>query len=102
MRIDGKDNVKKRIKVFENDRYTTYLYIFENGNKSTIELTLYNLDTDSKINNSVIIKSEYLFEKSKIQTYSKVSNWTYKKILEILEFEGLDVVDYGGIVEINE
>ena len=33
MRIDGKDNVKKRIKVFENDRYTTYLYIFENGNK---------------------------------------------------------------------
>lgn len=35
MRIDGKDKVKKRIKVFENDRYTTYLYIFENGNKYT-------------------------------------------------------------------
>ena len=33
MRIDGKDKVKKRIKVFENDRYITYLYIFENGNK---------------------------------------------------------------------
>ena len=31
MRIDGKDKVKERIKVFENDRYTTYLYIFENG-----------------------------------------------------------------------
>ena len=35
MRIDGKDNVKERIKVFENDRYTTYLYIFENGNNYT-------------------------------------------------------------------
>ena len=35
MRIDGKDNVKQRIKVFENDRYITYLYIFENGNKYT-------------------------------------------------------------------
>ena len=35
MRIDGKDNVKERIKVFENDRYTTCLYIFENGNKYT-------------------------------------------------------------------
>lgn len=35
MKIDGKDKVKKRIKVFENDRYTTYLYIFENGNKYT-------------------------------------------------------------------
>ena len=33
MTIDGKENVKKRIKVFENDRYTTYLYILENGNK---------------------------------------------------------------------
>ena len=33
MRIDGKDNVKERIKVFENDRYITYLYIFENGNQ---------------------------------------------------------------------
>lgn len=33
MKIDGKDNVKERIKVFENDRYITYLYIFENGNK---------------------------------------------------------------------
>ncbi len=35
MRIDGKDKVKERIKVFENDRYITYLYIFENGNKYT-------------------------------------------------------------------
>ena len=31
MKIDGKENVKKRIKVFENDKYITYLYIFENG-----------------------------------------------------------------------
>ena len=69
-----------------NNQNPSKIFI-ENGNKSTIELTLYNLDTDSKINNSVIIKSEYLFEKSKIQTYSQVSNWTYKKILEILEFE---------------
>ena len=59
----------------------------ENGNKSTVELSLYNLDTDSKINNSVIIKTEYIFENSKNQTYSKISNWTYKKILEILEVE---------------
>ena len=69
-----------------NNQNPSKIFI-ENGNKSTIELTLYNLDTDSKINNSVIIKSEYIFKKSKIQTYSKVSNWTYKKILEILEFE---------------
>lgn len=32
MRIDGKENVKERIKVFENDRFITYLYVFENGN----------------------------------------------------------------------
>ena len=31
MKIDGKDNVKERIKIFENSKYTTYLYIFENG-----------------------------------------------------------------------
>ena len=30
MKIDGKDNVKERIKIFENSKYTTYLYIFEN------------------------------------------------------------------------
>lgn len=35
MRIDGKNNVKKRIKVFENNRYITYLYVFENGNQYT-------------------------------------------------------------------
>ena len=69
-----------------NNQNPSKIFI-ENGNKSTIELTLYTLDTDSKINNSVIIKSEYIFEKSKTQTYSKVSNWTYKKILEILESE---------------
>lgn len=32
MKIDGKERVKERIKVFENDKYITYLYIFENGN----------------------------------------------------------------------
>lgn len=32
MDIDGKQNVKERIKVFENDSYTTYFYVFENGN----------------------------------------------------------------------
>ena len=32
MRTDGKENVKERIKVFENEKYITYLYIFENGN----------------------------------------------------------------------
>ena len=31
MKIDGKENVKERIKVFENNQYITYLYIFENG-----------------------------------------------------------------------
>lgn len=35
MKIDGKENVKERIKVFENEKYTTYLYIFENGNSYT-------------------------------------------------------------------
>lgn len=32
MKIDGKENVKERIKVFEGDSFITYLYIFENGN----------------------------------------------------------------------
>ena len=32
MRIDGKDNVKERKKIFENKYYTTYKYVFENGN----------------------------------------------------------------------
>lgn len=59
--------------------------ILENGDKTSIELYLHNIDSDSKINNSVIIKSDYFLEKSKIQTYSKISNWTYKKILEIFE-----------------
>ena len=69
-----------------NNQNPSKIFI-ENGNKSTVELSLYNLDTDSKINNSVIIKTEYIFENSKNQTYSKISNWTYKKILEILEVE---------------
>ena len=33
MDIDGKTNVKERIKIFENNDYTTYLYKFENGNQ---------------------------------------------------------------------
>ena len=39
MKIDGKERVKERIKVFENDNYITYLYIFENGNsyKDTVD-----------------------------------------------------------------
>lgn len=69
-----------------NNQNPSKIFI-ENGNKSTVELSLFNLDTDSKINNSVIIKTEYIFENSKNQTYSKISNWTYKKILEILEVE---------------
>ena len=34
MRIDGKDNVKKRIEIFntEDSNYITYKYVFENGN----------------------------------------------------------------------
>jgi hypothetical protein len=35
MNIDGKVNVKERIKIFESDDFTTYLYKFENGNKYT-------------------------------------------------------------------
>lgn len=69
-----------------NNQNLSKIFI-ENGNKSTVELSLFNLDTDSKINNSVIIKTEYIFENSKNQTYSKISNWTYKKILEVLEVE---------------
>jgi hypothetical protein len=33
MNIDGKEKVKERIKIFESDDFTTYLYKFENGNK---------------------------------------------------------------------
>ena len=32
MTVDGKVNVKERIKVSENSKFITYLYIFENGN----------------------------------------------------------------------
>ena len=35
MNIDGKTKVKERIKIFENDNFTTYLYKFENGNQYT-------------------------------------------------------------------
>ncbi len=33
MDIDGKTKVKERIKVFESNDFTTYLYKFENGNE---------------------------------------------------------------------
>ncbi len=33
MNIDGKTNVKERIKIFESDDFTTYTYKFENGNQ---------------------------------------------------------------------
>lgn len=33
MAIDCKENVKNKIKIFENDYFTTYCYEFENGNK---------------------------------------------------------------------
>jgi len=32
MNIDGKENVKERVKVFESNKFITYLYIFKNGN----------------------------------------------------------------------
>lgn len=32
MRIDGKDNVKERITIFDGPDFTTYKYIFENEN----------------------------------------------------------------------
>ena len=32
MTRDGKENVKERIKIFENRYFITYRYIFENGN----------------------------------------------------------------------
>lgn len=39
MNIDGKVNVKERIKIFESNDFTTYLYKFENGNKYTDTVT---------------------------------------------------------------
>lgn len=32
MTIDGKENVKERIKIYSGKYFTTYRYIFENGN----------------------------------------------------------------------
>ena len=32
MTIDGKVNVKEKIKVSEQNNFITYLYVFENGN----------------------------------------------------------------------
>lgn len=45
MNIDGKENVKERIKIFENDDFITYLYKFKNGNQ-------YN-DTVSKLREKI-------------------------------------------------
>jgi hypothetical protein len=32
MNVDGKTNVKKRIKIFDGPDFITYKYVFENGN----------------------------------------------------------------------
>lgn len=38
MTVDGKENVKEKIKIYTGENYTTYKYIFKNGNsyKETI------------------------------------------------------------------
>ena len=60
MNIDGKTNVKERIKVFENNKFITYLYIFENGNsyKETI-----NKWKQRDFNNSVKEDPEDIIDK---------------------------------------
>lgn len=52
----------------------------------------------SRVGNKIIIFGDL----KKIDKEGIIREFISKKSLEILEFEGLDVVDYGGIVEINE
>jgi len=52
----------------------------------------------SRIEDKIIIFGDL----QKIDKEGRIREFISKKGLEILEFEGLDVVDYGGIVEINE
>lgn len=63
MDIDGKTNVKERIKIFENDDYITYLYKFENGNQYT--------DTVSKWKQ----KDKPKVERKHIETWLENNYW---------------------------
>ena len=50
----------------------------------------------SKIQNNIIVFGDL----SKIDVNNKIKNFILGKNLKIVDFNGLDVIDYGGIIEI--
>lgn len=50
----------------------------------------------SKIQNNIIVFGDL----SKIDVNNKIKNFILSKNLKIVDFKGLDVIDYGGIIEI--
>lgn len=52
----------------------------------------------SKIDDKIIVFGDL----SKIDSKNKIRNFILSKNLEILEFKGQDVVDYGGIIEFDK
>ena len=51
----------------------------------------------SKLGNKIIVFGDL----DKIDFQNKIRNFIYEKDLEIIEFKGLDVIDYGGLIEIE-
>lgn len=51
----------------------------------------------SKLNNKIVIFGDL----TKIDFQNKIRNFIQERNLEIIEFKGLDVIDYGGIIEIE-
>ena len=49
----------------------------------------------SKIDNKIVIFGDL----TKIDFQNKIRNFIQERNLEIIEFKGLDVIDYGGIIE---
>ena len=49
----------------------------------------------SKIDNKIVIFGDL----TKIDYQNKIRNFIQERNLEIIEFKGLDVIDYGGIIE---
>lgn len=49
----------------------------------------------SKIDNKIVIFGDL----TKIDSQNKIRNFIQERNLEIIEFKGLDVIDYGGIIE---
>ena len=66
----------------------------ENGNYS--EMNGFIGGAIARIDDNIIVFGDL----NKIDTYSKIRKFIISKNLKIIEFETLDVIDYGGLIEI--